>query len=111
VAQGYGELIKGTVVTPKIPEGYQSVWAQYSVLARDAAHRESLRAHLGEQGIPTAVYYPIPLHLQTAFSGLGYAKGTMPVSETAGERIFSLPMHPYMNRETQETIAAAINAL
>jgi dTDP-4-amino-4,6-dideoxygalactose transaminase len=111
VAGRYGELIKGDVRTPKIPEGYGSVWAQYSVLARDAAHRESLRTHLNEQGIPTAVYYPIPLHLQTAFSGLGYGKGSMPVSEDAGERIFSLPMHPYLGSEVQETIAAAINEL
>lgn len=111
VARRYGELIKGDVLTPKIPEGYGSVWAQYSVLARDAAHRESLRTLLNEQGIPTAVYYPIPLHLQTAFSGLGYSKGSMPVSEDAGERIFSLPMHPYLESEVQETIAAAINEL
>ncbi len=107
-AQRYGELLEKEVLTPKIPEGYRSVWAQYSVLARDAAHREFLRARLNKQGIPTAVYYPIPLHLQTAFSGLGYTQGTMPVSEDIGERIFSLPMHPYLDHETQETIAAAI---
>jgi dTDP-4-amino-4,6-dideoxygalactose transaminase len=111
VAWRYSELIKGDILTPMIPKGYRSVWAQYSVLARDAAHRESLRTHLNEQGIPTAVYYPIPLHLQTAFSGLGYAQGTMPVSEDAGARIFSLPMHPYLESEVQETIAAAINEL
>jgi dTDP-4-amino-4,6-dideoxygalactose transaminase len=110
VARRYGERIKGNVVTPTVPEGYSSVWAQYSVLARDAAHREALRAHLGEQGIPTAVYYPIPLHLQTAFARLGYTRGSLPVSEDAGERIFSLPMHPYLDRATQEMIAAAINA-
>ncbi|WP_462323474.1 DegT/DnrJ/EryC1/StrS family aminotransferase [Desulfoplanes sp.] len=108
IADRYAELLQETVRTPKIPEGCVSVWAQYSVLARDAGHRGSLRSHLSDQGIPTAVYYPIPLHLQTAFKGLGYARGSMPVSEDAGERIFSLPIHPYMDAGVQEKIAGAL---
>ncbi len=111
VADRYAELLGEVVVTPTVLEGNVSVWAQYSVLARDAAHREALRTHLGRQGIPTAVYYPIPLHLQTAFNGLGYEKGSMPVSEDAGERIFSLPMHPYMTAEDQDRVFAAIREM
>jgi dTDP-4-amino-4,6-dideoxygalactose transaminase len=59
-------------------------------------------------GIPTAIYYPKPLHLQDAFSYLGYEKGSMPVSERAADRIFSVPMHPYLTEEEQERIASII---
>ncbi|MDD4649483.1 MAG: DegT/DnrJ/EryC1/StrS family aminotransferase [Desulfoplanes sp.] len=111
VAARYTALLAEHVVTPYVPEGYTSVWAQYSVLARDSNHREALQAHLREAGIPTAIYYPIPLHLQTAFTGLGYTKGTMPVSERVGERVFSLPMHPYLEKDVQEKIAACIKEI
>ncbi|PIE68799.1 MAG: aminotransferase DegT [Deltaproteobacteria bacterium] len=111
VADRYTALLQDYVVTPTVPEGYGSVWAQYSVLAQDTAQREALRDRLGEQGIPTAVYYPVPLHLQTAFTGLAYAPGSMPVSEDAGARIFSLPMHPYLTAEIQEKIAAVIREM
>jgi dTDP-4-amino-4,6-dideoxygalactose transaminase len=108
VADRYARLLKDVVITPQVSPGCVSVWAQYSVLARDGAHREALRARLKEHGIPTAVYYPIPLHLQTAFKGLGYEPGSMPVSEDSGARIFSLPMHPYLDEATQEHIAAVM---
>ena len=93
------------VVTPVIPDGMQSAWAQYSILARDEEHRSLLQAKLKEAGIPTAIYYPKPLHLQKAFAGLGYGEGDFPVSEDASRRIFSLPMHPYLKAEDQERIA------
>jgi dTDP-4-amino-4,6-dideoxygalactose transaminase len=60
---------------------------------------------LKEAGIPTAIYYPKPLHLQTAFSYLGYRQGDFPVSEMTSERIFSLPMHPYLEQDAQIKIA------
>ena len=110
-ARRYTALLGDAVVTPKIPDGYTSVWAQYSVLARDSAHRDALRSHLDGEGIPTAVYYPIPLHLQTAFAHLGYTAGMLPVCEDAGLRIFSLPMHPYLKSDVQEKIARLIQGL
>jgi dTDP-4-amino-4,6-dideoxygalactose transaminase len=58
--------------------------------------------------IPTAIYYPKPLHLQTAFSYLGYEKGSMPVSEHVADRIFSVPMHPYLTEEEQVAIVDCI---
>jgi dTDP-4-amino-4,6-dideoxygalactose transaminase len=61
-------------------------------------------------GIPTAIYYPKPLHLQTAFAPLGYKPGAFPVSEDAASRIFSLPMHPYLAQSDQEKIANALTA-
>ncbi|WP_373501334.1 DegT/DnrJ/EryC1/StrS family aminotransferase [Desulfococcus sp.] len=105
VAGRYTRTLAG-VVTPTVPEGLLSAWAQYSVLAEDARHREALQARLKAAGIPTAVYYPIPLHLQTAYTSLGGKPGDFPVTEDCANRIFSLPMHPYLSAEDQERIAA-----
>jgi dTDP-4-amino-4,6-dideoxygalactose transaminase len=87
----------------------RSVWAQYSVLAGDGESRSILQAKLKDGGIPTAVYYPLPLHLQTAYAYLGYRKGDFPVSEDSASRIFSLPMHPYLEAQDQERIIKAMN--
>jgi len=106
VARRYNELLADTVKTPEVPKGYTSAWAQYSILVRDGAERSTRIAKLKEAGIPTAIYYPKPLHLQTAFSGLGYKQGAFPVSEDCARRIFSLPMHPYLAAEDQRRIAA-----
>lgn len=106
----YNELLKAeaSLITPAVPHGLKSVWAQYSLLAKDEDHRSTLQARLKDAGIPTAIYYPKPLHLQTAFASLGYKKGDFPVSENCASRIFSLPMHPYLKREDQEKIAEII---
>lgn len=107
-AQGYTALLDNdscVVIAPRVPESCTSVWAQYSILARDEKHRFGLQSQLKEAGIPTAIYYPKPLHLQTAFSYLNYKEGDFPVSEDCASRIFSLPMHPYLKAEDQERIA------
>jgi UDP-2-acetamido-2-deoxy-ribo-hexuluronate aminotransferase len=106
VAKRYNTLLSGLVTTPGIPEGYRSAWAQYSILVRDSAERSGLMAKLKEAGIPTAIYYPKPLHRQTAFAGLGYRKGDFPVSDDCAARIFSLPMHPGLAAEDQSRITA-----
>ena len=108
VASNYDEALKGLVETPYVPEGYKSVWAQYSVISE---HREAIQAALKEQGIPTAVYYPIPCHLATAFADLGYTKGDMPNSEWASERIFSLPMHSYVEEDFAMRVADIIRSV
>ncbi|NSW87255.1 MAG: DegT/DnrJ/EryC1/StrS family aminotransferase [Syntrophobacteraceae bacterium] len=96
------------VSPPRIPPGYLSAWAQYTVLASGPEHRTLLQDRLGERGIPTAVYYPTPLHLQPAFRFLGYTKGDFPVSESCAERVLSLPMHPYLAKADQERIVEAL---
>ncbi len=113
VAQRYHQLLAGLegLTTPIVPTGYLSVWAQYSVLAASEDHRKRLQEGLKQAGIPTAVYYPKPLHLQTAFARLGYKEGDFPHSEDASRRIFSLPMHPYLNSDDQEKIASALKNL
>jgi UDP-2-acetamido-2-deoxy-ribo-hexuluronate aminotransferase len=97
------------VITPHVPEGCKSAWAQYSVLAKNQNHRLKIQEKLQAENIPTAIYYPKPLHLQTAYSDLGYTEGSFPVSEDCSNRIFSLPMHPYLKAEDQEKIASVIN--
>jgi len=111
VAQRYAEKLcpLPSVVCPLLPEGYKSVWAQYSILARDENHRSNLQEALKQENIPTAIYYPKPLHLQTAFSSLGYKEGDFPVSEDCANRIFSIPMHPYLEIKDQERIAEIIS--
>ncbi|MHB8910405.1 MAG: DegT/DnrJ/EryC1/StrS family aminotransferase [Syntrophales bacterium] len=108
VAQRYDELLAGAVKTPVIPDGYRSAWAQYSVLARSDAERTALMAKLKAAGIPTAVYYPKPLHRQAAFASLRYQPGDFPISDDCASRIFSLPMHPYLPAGDQGRIAAAL---
>ncbi|NTU73390.1 DegT/DnrJ/EryC1/StrS family aminotransferase [Candidatus Roizmanbacteria bacterium] len=105
VARCYAEKLKGKIKTPSIPENYTSVWAQYSVLAESSQHRNQLQAKLKDAGVPTAVYYPKPLHLQTAFKHLGYKYGEFPISEAISECVFSLPMHPYLTEEEIDLIS------
>jgi dTDP-4-amino-4,6-dideoxygalactose transaminase len=111
VARRYSELLdqQAEVQTPTVPEGMTSAWAQYSVLAKDETHRNQLQARLKQAGVPTAIYYPKPLHLQTAFKPLGYEEGDFPISEDFSGRIFSLPMHPYLSNSDQETIVKALS--
>jgi UDP-2-acetamido-2-deoxy-ribo-hexuluronate aminotransferase len=108
VASRYTECLSPlpSITTPHVPEGYRSAWAQYSILTDS---RDQIQAHMKAKGIPTAVYYPKPLHLQTAFAGLGYKEGDFPASESAARRIVSLPMHPYLTDRQLARIAEALN--
>lgn len=108
VANHYDELLNDVLQTPQVPEGYSSVWAQYSVLTESNEKREIIRSALQEQGIPSAVYYPVPTHLSSAYAHLGHQKGDFPVSEDLSTRIFSLPMHPYLEDQQIEKIADTI---
>ena len=107
VAHRYTKMLNSNsdIQVPDVPQGYKSAWAQYSLLANDEEQRTDIQNRLKEAGIPTAIYYPKPLHLQSAFSSLGYREGDFPVSESCAQRIFSLPMHPYLSEKDQERIA------
>jgi UDP-2-acetamido-2-deoxy-ribo-hexuluronate aminotransferase len=106
IARRYSELLTPhpSLLAPHVPSEMKSVWAQYSLLAKNEKHRSTLQAKLKEAGVPTAIYYPKPLHLQTAFAYLGYQPGDFPISEDCASRIFSLPMHPYLRPEDQKRI-------
>jgi dTDP-4-amino-4,6-dideoxygalactose transaminase len=106
VAARYEAGLKGHVLaTPQVIEGGVSVWAQYVIEHDD---REGLIAHLKAQGVPTAVYYPVPIHLQAPYAGFPRGAGGLPVSEAKAATVLALPMHPYMDTATQDRIIAAI---
>jgi len=102
----YSDLLEDAdVITPNIAEGNRSVYAQYSIRVEE---REEMIAKLGEQGIPTAVHYPVPLHLQEAFEHLGYREGDFPISELVSKQIMSLPMSAYLSEAEQDFVVRAI---
>ncbi len=101
VAARYTHGLAGRVAVPQVRTGCTSVWAQYSVRSQ---RRQDYMERLKAAGIPSVVYYPVPLHLQPAFQGLGYQKGDFPVSERVSREIFALPMHPYLAPADQERI-------
>ena len=105
-ANRYTAGLRSPVVPPVVKDYNVSAWAQYSLLH---PRRDDVIKKLKEQGIPTAIYYPIPLHLQEAFSNLPCCRGDFPLSEDAAARIFSIPMHPYLSRQDQDKIIEIIN--
>ncbi|MFO1149348.1 MAG: DegT/DnrJ/EryC1/StrS aminotransferase family protein [Alsobacter sp.] len=107
IATRYGEALEGACVTPYVPAGALSVWAQYTILV-PAGRRDAIAAALKGQGVPTAVYYPMPLHLQVAYRHYPVAGNGLPVSEDLSARVLSLPMHPYLDEETQDRIVVAV---
>ena len=112
VASHYEKLISSSslnLVTPKVPKGYLSAWAQYSVLSEGSVARQLILDQLKAAGVPTMIYYKKALHLQKAFSYLGYKAGDFPMSEQASERIFSLPMHPYLDEQSISNIVKAMS--
>jgi len=106
IGMRYSDMLQeANVVTPFVEENNTSVYAQYSVRVSD---RESMVEKLTEAGIPTAVHYPMPLHLQEAFLYLGYSEGDFAVSEKVAQEIMSLPMSPYLKEEEQDFIVKMI---
>ncbi|MCG3714155.1 DegT/DnrJ/EryC1/StrS family aminotransferase [Arcobacter lacus] len=98
VASKYTKALenKSNLILPFVDEKATSAWAQYSIRVKN---REELQEKLKIVGIPTAVHYPMPLHLQECFKYLGYKKGDFPISEVVSEEIMSLPMNPYVTDE------------
>lgn len=108
-ASWYDELLCDEVKKPVIPDEYQSVWAQYTILLPDYVNRAELQELLKASGVPTMIYYERPLHEQKALSYLGYQKGDLPVSEYLSTHVLSLPMHPYLTRGDVEQAARFVN--
>jgi len=103
VARRYTDGLADVVSVPRLRDGADSVWAQYSVrIAAD--RREGLRRHLAAAGVPTALYYPKPLHRQTAYREYPTARPALPVSDGLAAELFSLPMHPYLEPVVQDGI-------
>ncbi len=107
VAERYTSLLKDVVATPVVPEGFRSSWAQYTIRLKDEVTRDSLQASLKAAGIPSMVYYPKPMHLQTAFAS-DESAGTCAVATSLCSRVLSLPMHPYLSEEETALVARTI---
>jgi len=107
VGQRYNDLLRGRVRVPEVGANATSVWAQYTLRL---PKRDAVAAALKAQGIPTAIYYPRPLHQQTAYRNFPVAPGGCPVSEKLSAEVLSLPMHPYLDTATQDRIVAAVKA-
>lgn len=110
-AARYSVLLRDCVRTPEIAADRTCAWAQYTIEVED---RDAVAKALQDAGIPTAVHYPMPLHLQPVYAELaremGWERGSFPVAERAAERVLSLPMHPYMTADQVERVAEAVKA-
>jgi dTDP-4-amino-4,6-dideoxygalactose transaminase len=105
VAQRYSNAFRASnrIVVPRVIEGAQSTWAQYTIQVPD---RDKVQADLKAQGIPTAVYYPIPLSAQKGYKQ--YPSAPTPVSDKICKTVISLPMHPDLDHTTQDRVIAAV---
>jgi dTDP-4-amino-4,6-dideoxygalactose transaminase len=90
--------------------GYEPEWAKsvYHLYVVRVQNREALMKHLAEEGIGTAIHYPVPLHLQKAYEDLGYEGGDFPVTESLAPEILSLPMYPQLMARQQERVVAQV---
>ena len=106
VAEKYTKALNDKdLVLPFVDERATSAYAQYSIRVKN---RDDVQAKLKEHGIPTAVHYPMPLHLQEAFLYLGYDKGDFPISEMVSNEIMSLPMNPYLSGDEVTYISSKL---
>lgn len=101
---GFADL-EGRIRCPLHPQGVRSAWAQYTVQLDE---RDRVQRELRAQGVPSVVYYPLPMHLQPAYAP--YAAGAQPVSEELCGRVLSLPMNPYQTDEHTERVIAAVRS-
>jgi dTDP-4-amino-4,6-dideoxygalactose transaminase len=105
VAARYTAGLDGAIVTPLVPDNYRSAWAQYTV---QTERRDAVAAALKAEGVPTAIYYPIPMHLQKVYRDYGDGAGSCPVSEALARRVLSLPMHPYLDGATIDRVVEGV---
>ena len=108
VAQRYADGLGDVVKVPVVSEGNVSTWAQYTIRLPGGADRAAFADALKSRGIPTAIYYPKPMHQQTAYRHFPVADGGLPVSERLSEDVISLPMHPYLEEAAQDRVIKAV---
>ena len=108
-AELYTSLLSGAVVTPTIPSGFRSSWAQYTIRLTSREQRDALQQHLKSLDIPSMVYYPTPMHAQTAFAGLSPSmESDCGFSSLLSTTVLSLPMHPYLTDSDIRIVSDAI---
>jgi dTDP-4-amino-4,6-dideoxygalactose transaminase len=107
VAKRYAKALDGLVGVPRVPDGMTSIWAQYTIRIKPGT-RDAFATALKAEGVPTAIYYPKPLHRQQVYGGFPCAEGGLPVTDRLAEEVISLPMHAYLDEPTQDRIVAAV---
>ena len=110
VANWYEERLSGIVglTLPKVPDGYYSSWAQYTVQLPDGVDRSVVQSKMKEAGIPTMLYYVKPMHKQGAFTGTISAEAICPITEYLCDHVLCLPIHPYMTKNEVERVAGEL---
>jgi dTDP-4-amino-4,6-dideoxygalactose transaminase len=107
IAARYNTALADVATVPRLLPGCTSIWAQYTIKVA-AGKRDRLPGLLKQQGIPTAIYYPKPLHRQTAYRNFPVAGNGLPISDMIAQDVISLPMHPYLDRDVQDRIVSAV---
>ena len=110
IAKRYTDLLSPYAITPEVPRGYVSSWAQYTILLRDRGQRDGLKQKLKDEGIPSMVYYPRGMHQQTAIKRIGCDRGSFLATEHVVARCLALPMGPYLTSVDQDAVIGAIAA-
>lgn len=108
IAQKYTEALKDICKTPQVKEGYYHSFNYYTIAFENSKIRDRVARYLLENGVANQIYYPIPLHLQKAYTHLGYKKGDLPVAERVAERVLSLPIFPHLQDDEIEYITSRI---
>ncbi len=108
VAARYNDAMPASVTAPRITNDAVSAWAQYTIRLGD---RDAVAGKLKEKGIPSAVYYPKPLHQQQAYKTFPVAGGSLPASDALAGEVLSLPMHPYLDAATQDRIVEGVRSV
>lgn len=108
VAATYTEALSRKVITPTVPNGFYSSWAQYTILLPDEEARSYIQKELKDHEIPSMIYYPRGLHQQAAFSGMNLSDESYPNTIEATKRCLSLPIHPYLKEEEQRLIISVL---
>jgi dTDP-4-amino-4,6-dideoxygalactose transaminase len=104
VADRYAEGLKDVVRVPQLAAGATSSWAQYVITLPQGANRQAIQERLNQHGVPTAIYYPMGMHQQTPYAHYPVAEGDLPITEDLCHRVLALPMHPYLETDTQSYI-------
>ena len=101
----YRELLGTKLKLQALPTGYTNVYGQFTI---EVDNRDDFIKRMNEMGVPTAVHYPVPLHLQPAYKEMNFKVGDFPHSERAAKRVCSLPMHPYLDEKTQDKVVETV---
>lgn len=110
VADRYTDALQDMIDTPFVGNESRSIWAQYTLKTRTGQNREAIMGSLKDAGVPSTVYYPLPLHQQQAYNRFPIDPAGLATSEALAKQVFSLPMHPYLDTDTQDRVIAALRA-